>query len=91
MPHFIGRIKDFCDRINANHPGEIVVAVTHWAVIKGVLAYVTSAPLDLHMNFNVGNTSMTIIDFYKRNPVLTAFNDISHLPDSYTFGRTNIL
>ncbi|NMB63201.1 MAG: hypothetical protein GYA18_12820 [Chloroflexi bacterium] len=43
------------------------------------------------MNFNALNTSLTIIDFYKKIPVLAAFNDISHLDMPYPYGRVNLL
>ncbi len=88
---FAARIRTFCDLILERHPGQVVAAVTHMAVIKGMMAVLFNAPLEQHMNYNAFNASITLIDFYRKNPVLTAFNDISHLDEPYKFGRVHLL
>ena len=88
---FARRIRAFCDLILEKHPGQVVAAVTHMAVIKGMMAVLFDVPLERHMNYNAFNSSITIIDFYKKNPVLTAFNDIRHLDEKYRFGRVHLL
>ena len=88
---FTERIKTFCDFILEKHPGQIIAAVTHMAVIKGFMSVLFGPPASQHMNFNAFNASISIIDFYKKNPVLTAFNNIHHLDMEYTFGRVNLL
>ena len=91
MQYFETRIRRFTDEILEKHPRQTVCAVTHMGLIKGFLALYFGGGLDQRMNFNALNTSITVIDFYKQVPVLSGFNDISHLDISLPYGRVNLL
>jgi len=88
---FEARIRRFTGEVLANNPGQVVCAVTHMGLIKGFMAVHFGGGIQQHMNYNALNTSLTIVDFYKKMPVLAAFNDISHLDMMYPYGRVNLL
>ena len=91
LEEFESRIWRFTDEILEKNPGEVVCAVTHMSLIKGFMAVHFGGGVQQRMNFSALNTSLTIIDFYKKVPVLSAFNDISHLDTKYPYGRVNLL
>ncbi len=91
LQDFEARIRRFTNEILDIHPGQVVCAVSHMGLIKGFLAIYFGGGLGRRMNFNALNTSLTVIDFYKKVPVLSAFNDISHLDIPLPFGRVNLL
>ena len=88
---FEARIRRFTAEILEKNPGQVVCAVSHMGLIKGFMAVHFGSGIQQRMNFNALNTSLTIIDFYKKIPVLAAFNDISHLDMPYPYGRVNLL
>jgi broad specificity phosphatase PhoE len=91
MQDFETRIRRFTKEILENHAGQTVCAVTHMGLIKGFLGIYFGRGLGQRMNFNALNTSITVIDFYKQVPVLSGFNDISHLSTALPYGRVNLL
>lgn len=86
MNEFKQRILAFQDSILVNHPGQIVVAVTHLAVIKGFMTLLFGGSFNSQMNFLADNASVTVADFYHRVPVLRSFNDIRHLDTKLKYG-----
>ena len=90
MEDFEARIRRITDEILKKHPAQTVCVVTHMGFIKGFMAVYFGGGVQHRMNFNAYNTSLTITDFYKQVPVLTAFNDISHLNVAYPYGRVNM-
>jgi probable phosphoglycerate mutase len=91
MQVFEARIRRFTAEILQEHPGQTVCAVTHMGLIKGFLGLYFGGGLEKRMNYNALNTSITVIDFYKQVPVLSGFNDISHLDMALPYGRVNLL
>lgn len=90
MEDFEARIRRFTDEMLEKHPAQTVCAVTHMGLIKGFMAIYFGGGVQHRMNFNAYNTSLTIIDFYKQVPVLSAFNDMSHLNVPLPYGRVNM-
>jgi broad specificity phosphatase PhoE len=86
MDAFKQRILAFQNFILVNHPGQIVAAVSHLAVIKGFMALLFGSSLNSQMNFMADNTSVTVVDFYHQVPVLRSFNDIRHLDSKLKYG-----
>ncbi len=86
MDDFKKRILAFQDFILVNHPGQIVVAVTHLAIIKGFMALLFGSSLNSQMNFLADNASVTVADFYHQVPVLRSFNDTRHLDTKLKYG-----
>ncbi|MGV8025966.1 MAG: histidine phosphatase family protein [Anaerolineaceae bacterium] len=91
MQEFEARIRKFTKEMLDNHEGQTICAVTHMGWIKGFMAIYFGGGVGQRMNFNALNTSITVIDFYKQVPVLSGFNDISHLDISLPYGRVNLL
>ncbi len=91
MQEFEARIRKFTKEILDNHAGQTICAVTHMGLIKGFLGIYFGGGVGQRMNFNALNTSITVIDFYKQVPVLSGFNDISHLDIALPYGRVNLL
>ena len=91
LEDFEERIERFCNKVLRDHPSQVVAVTTHMATIKGFMSHLFGPPMERHMNFNALNTSVTIVDFFKGSPVLTAFNDIRHLEEEYPFGRVNLI
>lgn len=91
LEDFEARLRNFTSEILENNPGQVVCAVTHMSVIKCFMAICFGGGIKDYMGFNALNTSLTIIDFYKKIPVLATFNDISHLGIKYPYGRLNLL
>ncbi len=90
MEAFEARIHHFTDEMLIRHPAQTVCAVTHMGLIKGFMAVFFGGGVQHRMNFNAYNTSLTVIDFYKQVPVLSAFNDMSHLDAPLPYGRVNM-
>ena len=88
---FEARLRRFRDKIIEQHTGQVVIAVTHMAVIKGILNLVFGRSLTKRMNCTADNTSVTVIDYHRRVPILRLFNDIHHLDAELTFGRVTLL
>ena len=81
------RILEFTNSVLNRFPGKTIVAVTHLALIKAFMATLFGESVHRPMNFIAFNTSLTVIDFLRRRPILMAFNDISHLDQKLNYGR----
>lgn len=88
---FEKRMRRFRDKVIDQHTGQVVIAVTHMAVIKGILNLVFNRNLTQRMNCTADNTSVTVIDYHRRVPILRLFNDIHHLDMELAFGRVTLL
>lgn len=88
---FEARMLRFKSKIIEQHTGQVVIAVTHMAVIKGMLNLVFGRRLTKRMNCTADNTSVTVIDYHRRVPILRLFNDIQHLDMELGFGRVTLL
>lgn len=76
----IERSMGFIESIK-NHPYEHILVVSHGGVIKSILSHVLGLSIEKRSNFNVMNTSMSILEYHKsqeRWRVVT-MNDHSHL------------
>jgi len=89
--NFEQRLFRFRDFILDEHPGQVVAAVTHLAIIKGYMATLFGGSVFRQMNYLAFNTSITVIDFYKRVPILLSFNDARHLDMQLKYGRVTPL
>lgn len=87
MDDFKARLLSFQEMLLNHHPAQVVVAVTHLAVIKGYLSLIFGRSFNSQMNFLADNTSLTVIDYFHRVPVLRSFNDIQHLGIKLKYGR----
>jgi len=82
-----GRIQAFTDMILEKHAGSLVAAVSHGGLIKSFLYYHVGGDFAHYVPFWVDNVSLSIIDFYKGNPVIRLFNDNSHLHEELALGH----
>lgn len=85
------RIQVFIDFILGEYPGKTVCAVTHLAVIKGIMATLFGRTVKNPMNFIAFNTAISIIDFENNVPILMRFNDCSHLDMDQIYGKVTAL
>ena len=88
---FDKRLFEFKEKILDNHPGQVVAAITHLAVIKGYMATLFGGSVFRQMNYLAFNTSLTVIDFYNRVPILLLFNDTRHLDLPLKYGKVTPL
>jgi len=88
---FEKRLLNFRDYILDNHPGQVIAAVTHLSVIKGYMAILFGGSVFERMNYLAHNTSLTIIDFCNRVPILVLFNDSRHLHLEIKYGKVVLL
>ena len=91
MDEFKKRMQSFTDLIIRKHAGQQVVAVSHGGFIKSFLYYHVGGDFSRYVPFWVDNTSLTVIDFYKGNPVIRLFNDNSHIQEELEYGRPRLL
>lgn len=85
------RISRFTALVTAKHPGSVVVAVTHGAVLRNMLTLWAGGLLTNRMAFRSSNASITVVDFYKGSPAIRLFNDICHLDMNLGYGRPAVL
>ncbi len=85
------RIQAFTDMILKKHPGKLVAAVSHGGFIKSFLYYYTGGDFSRYVPFWVDNVSLSIVDFYRGNPVIRLFNDNSHIHEAHEYGRPRLL
>jgi broad specificity phosphatase PhoE len=85
--HLEQRVLAFTDFITANYLGQTVVAVTHLAIIKVFMATLFGRTVFKPMNFIADNTSVTVIDFLRKRPILMNFNDTRHLDQNLRYGK----
>ncbi len=81
------RVNRFKDKVVDNHPGEVVVAVSHGGYIRAFLTVLTYGRLQRRFPFWIDNASISVIDFYKGVPCIRLFNDICHLDMELSYGR----
>ncbi len=67
------------DRIVARTPDGHVAVVTHRVVLKVLLCHLLGAGLGSFWRLRFDTTSVTLVAFGKRGPVLESFNDTAHL------------
>lgn len=85
------RIQTFIDLVLEKHAGQNVAAVSHGGFIKSFLFHLCGGNFNGYVPFWVDNTSITIIDFYKGNPVIRLFNDAHHVSSELRMGRPVML
>ena len=88
---FESRLLNFRDHILDTHSGQVLAVVTHLSVIKGYMAMFFGGSVFERMNFLAHNTSLTIIDFCNRVPILVLFNDSRHLGLEIKYGKVVLL
>jgi len=91
MEDFKKRMQSFTDLVIQKHAGQQVAAVSHGGFIKSFLYYHVGGDFSRYVPFWVDNTSLTIVDFYKGNPVIRLFNDNSHVEEQLEYGRPRLL
>lgn len=91
MEEFKNRIQAFTDMILEKHPGKIVAGVSHGGFIKSFVYYHAGGDFSRYVPFWVDNVSLTIVDFYKGNPVIRLFNDNSHIHEELELGSPRLL
>jgi probable phosphomutase (TIGR03848 family) len=68
------RITGALARIVAQHPGRVIVAVSHADPIKAVVSHVLGVPLDLFQRIMIGTASITAIAFGRTNATVLTVN-----------------
>lgn len=85
------RIRAFTNLILEKYSGKLVAAVSHGGFIKSFIYYHTGGDFSRYVPFWVDNVSLSIVDFYKGNPVIRLFNDNSHIHEELEYGRPRLL
>jgi probable phosphomutase (TIGR03848 family) len=67
------------DRMRSDHPGEVVVAVSHADPIRAVLAHALGTHLDLFQRINVSPCSVTAVHYGPAGPAVLAVNSVEPL------------
>jgi probable phosphoglycerate mutase len=70
------RITGALARLVAQHPGRIVVAVSHADPIKAAVAHALGMPLDLFQRIVIGTASITAIAYGRTNATALTVNSI---------------
>ena len=81
------RVQVFTNFIIEHYPGKTVAAVTHLALIKAFMATLFGRTVNKPMNFIADNTSISVIDFLRKRPILMTFNDTRHLDKKLPYGK----
>jgi probable phosphoglycerate mutase len=84
------RAARFTGMISDKHKGQTIVAVTHLGVIKACIAAVFGCSIQHSMNYIAFNTSLTVIDFLRKRPILMTFNDTRHLEQQLNYGNITL-
>lgn len=88
---FKTRMQSFTDMLWEKHRGQQVAAVTHGGFIKSYVYYLVGGDFSHYVPFWVDNTSLTLVDFYKKNAVIRLFNDCSHTDTVFDQSRPRLL
>lgn len=80
--HMAGRVVEALDRVAEDHPGEVVVVVSHADPIKAALAHYSGAPFDAFQRFVVAPASISIVSIGPSGGALVLSN---HTGDLQTF------
>ena len=70
------RISGTLARLVAQHPGRVIVAVSHADPIKAAVAHALGMPLDLFQRIVIGTASITAIAFGRTNASALTVNSI---------------
>ena len=73
------RVAGIFDEIKARHMNETVLVVGHGGSLRLAMASLLGMPLEGNWSFVFANCSLTIVDTFEDNAVLSLFNDTSHL------------
>jgi probable phosphoglycerate mutase len=68
------RITGALARIVAQHPGRVIVAVSHADPIKAVVSHALGVPLDLFQRIMIGTASITAIAYGRTNATVLTVN-----------------
>ena len=68
------RITGALARLVAQHPGRVIVAVSHADPIKAVVAHALGVPLDLFQRIMIGTASITAIAYGRTNATVLTVN-----------------
>ncbi|MGH9026573.1 MAG: histidine phosphatase family protein, partial [Acidimicrobiia bacterium] len=69
------------DQVAADHPGELVVVVSHADPIKAAIAHYTGLHLDLFQRINVSPASVSILELSPLGAMLVKCNDTGSLDE----------
>ena len=67
------------ERIVDSNRGKQTIIVTHEVIIKVLVAYALGAPNSIYRRFDIGNTSLTVLQASNSNYRLIKLNDTFHL------------
>ncbi len=70
------RITGALARLVAQHPGRVVVAVSHADPIKAAVAHALGMPLDLFQRIVIGTASITAIAYGRTNATALTVNSV---------------
>ena len=73
------RISGIFDEIKTRHMKETVLVVGHGGSLRLAMASLLGMPLEGNWSFAFDNCSLTKVDTYQDNSVLSLFNETSHL------------
>ena len=73
------RVGALFAELAAQHPGQLVVAVTHGGVLDALYRFVTGMPLERLRDFPIYNASLNWVRFSAGAWALERWGDISHL------------
>jgi 2,3-bisphosphoglycerate-dependent phosphoglycerate mutase len=73
------RVSALFTDLAAQHPGQLIVAVTHGGVLDALYRFVTGLPLDRLRDFPIYNASLNWVRFGAGQWALERWGDISHL------------
>jgi probable phosphomutase (TIGR03848 family) len=76
-----GRMVTALEAVIADHPGEVVVVVSHADPIKAAIAHFTGLHLDLFQRLVVSPASVTILDLSPYGAALVKCNDTGDLDE----------
>lgn len=85
------RLLDFWSHIQREHAGQVVAAVTHGGVIKGMCMLAVGGDLRRHMPFWADNCSLTVIDFHRGAATIRVFNERPDPAEIPSYGKPLIL
>ena len=74
-----GRVATLFTDLVREHPGQLVVAVTHGGVLDALYRFVTGMPLERLRDFPIYNASLNWVRFSAGKWALDRWGDISHL------------
>jgi broad specificity phosphatase PhoE len=75
------RLRRFLDIVEQEHPDQnrTVLIVAHGGVVGVMLCLLMGTDLNRIWQWRVDSCSLTILDIYPKGPILSLFNDVSHL------------